>query len=97
MAYVKIIEVITGLHCVCGTALNHWKKQSGVKKVFCSAFGCGEEEELQTALVQKEEVANKQYIIPFCEKHIQATDEIKISDITFFVDGSIKGVCEIGC
>ncbi len=56
--------------CECGTALNHWKNNTGNKTPNCSIKGCTEKSNVGGHVINCHGNAFKSiFIIPLCNKH----------------------------
>ena len=78
--------------CKCGSWIQHWKNYSGIPALYCSEKSCLETD-LVGAHVQQMST-NDWYIIPLCQKHNKAKEDLEIVDSTVFVSANRNRTCE---
>ncbi len=79
--------------CHCDSWLSHWELFSEELADKCVAFGCSKDAALG-AHVKKIGKDNKEYIIPFCDRHNQLEDEeISLVKDVKFVSANIDQTC----
>lgn len=91
---VRNINGTSGLKCKCGSWMDHWTKFSHQTALYCSEVGC-RNTDLVGAHVQKDSLFDKSwYIVPLCNLHNKATNEMNIVDTRVLVSANKNDTCD---
>ncbi len=93
MTQIKNINGITKDNCSCGDWLNHWNNFTHKPAVFCAEIRCTQMFGLAGAFVQEIMDDTNWYVVPLCEKHQVATEELTLINNITLVSSEREETC----
>lgn len=90
---VKNVNGTAGRRCKCGSWIEHWQNYSQRHANTCSAVGCNESTPLGAHVKKCNSLDNKEYIVPFCQKHNKTEGCIELVKDTVLAPANVNRTC----